>query len=69
MQYSSLEELEDRSIDGFYVGPVRLPVDEPVVGCDLNNDGDTADLNVDANVLLIRKNKPGLEIREDRYDL
>ena len=69
VQYSSLEELEDRSIDGFYVGPVRLPVDEPVVGCDLNNDGDTADLNVDANVLLIRKNKPGLEIREDRYDL
>ncbi len=68
VQYSSLEELEAQSIDGFYIGPFQLPIDEPMVNCDLNDDGDKIDLKVIVNVLLIKSNQPGLEIREVRYD-
>ena len=68
VQYSSLEELESESIEGFYIGPFSIAVDETVVNCDLNNDGDKMDSQIMVNAIFIRKNNPGLEIHEVRYD-
>lgn len=68
VQHASLEDIDDNAIDGFYIGPVLYPVDEPVVNLDLNGDGDKTDMQVDTGVYLIRQNAAGLDIWEQKYD-
>ena len=60
--------LDDGAIDGFCIGPISYPVDEPAVNLDLNNDGDKTDLQVYTTVYLFRKNTAGLDIWEDPSD-
>ncbi len=60
IQHASLQSIDD-TIDGFYIAGT-YPVDEPAVSMDLNGDGDETDLNVIVNVILFRKNPPGLNI-------
>ena len=68
VKHNSLQDIDDNSIDGYYIGPVAYPVDEPVVDLDLNGDGDKTDLQVDTGVYLIQKNAAGLDIWEQRYN-
>jgi hypothetical protein len=67
IKYSTLQDI-DNSIDGFYIGPGLYPVNEPTVNLDLNGDRDKTDLGVNTEVILFRKNLPGLDISERRFD-
>ena len=64
LKHASLQAIDDDAIDGFYIGPVLHPVDEPAVNLDLNGDGDKTDLQVDTPVYLLQKNPAGLDIFE-----
>lgn len=68
LRHASLQEIDDNAIDGFYRGPGKLSVDEPVVKLDLNGDGDMVDLGVDTVAIIFRKNPPGLDIQETKID-
>ncbi|MGI6494607.1 MAG: hypothetical protein ACOX5G_00675 [Kiritimatiellia bacterium] len=68
IKHSRLQDIDDNAIDGYYIGPISYPVDEPAVNLDLNGDGDKTDLQVDTGVYLIQKNAAGLDIWEQRFD-
>ena len=68
VQHASLQDIDDNAIEGFHIGPVLYPVDEPVVNLDLNGDGDKTDMQIDTGVYLIRKNAAGLDIWEQKYN-
>ena len=62
VKHSSIQDWEDDMIAGYAIGPLSRPVDEPIVGMDLNGDGDSNDLQVDATVFWIRTNPPGSDV-------
>ncbi len=59
--YSSLQNIDNNAIDGFFV-VINALIDEMNVNIDLNQDGDKIDDGVNTLIMLFKKNPPGLDI-------
>ena len=62
--YSSLAEIDNVAIAGYWQRIFGFPVDESVVGLDLNGDGDMLDLGVPTPVFVLQKNPTGNQLVE-----
>lgn len=60
----SPELSELSAIDGYWQRIFGFPVDEPVVGLDLNGDGDMVDLGDPTPVFVLQKNPTGNQLVE-----